>query len=412
MPVTAIETMIEQRRVFNWAGRIHKFARPMAVLLALAGLAACHSSDSDKSLNKRGGGMNRPVVVGLGDVTKSDLPVTVSALATVTPLATVAVQSRVDGQIMKILFTEGQSVKAGQVIAEIDPRPFNVQFEQAKGQLNRDQASLAIAKLDLERYRLLYSQDSIAKQQLDTQEGLVQQGEGVVQSDKGTLDSARLNQMYSRVTAPISGRIGLRQVDVGNVVHPADANGLAVITQLNPITVVGSIPEDKLQEILKRLADHKPIPVEAYDRSNLARLAEGFLLTIDNQIDVTTGTVKVKAQFNNDNLALFPNQFVNLRVRYGTLVQATVVPTAAIQQGPDGQFLYVLNADSTVSLHKATVVSSAGELTAISEGASPGQKVVIDGIDRLKDGATVKLAQTKSAAAPGDQKKNWRKSGS
>ncbi len=345
-----------------------------------------------------GGPGKGPIVVGLGEVTKADLPISVLALGTVTPLATVTVHSRVDGQIMRINFREGQMIRQGDLLAEVDPRPFDVQYAQAKGQLDRDEALLQIAKLDLERYRLLYSQDSIAKQQLDSQEGLVRQDEGTVQADRANLASARLQQTYSRVTAPVSGRVGLRQVDVGNVVHAADANGIVVITQLQPITVVGTVPEDRLQDLLKRLGEHTPIPVEAFDRSNTTRLATGALLTIDNQIDVTTGTVKVKAQFANDDLALFPNQFVNMKIRYGTLKDAIVVPTSAVQQGPDGQFLYVANDDSTVSLHKTTVVSAVGERTAISEGATPGQKVVIDGIDRLKDGAPIKLADAQPAA--------------
>jgi len=358
----------------------------------------------------RGGGPGGgPTVVGLGDVTKADLPVSVLALGTVTPLATVTVHSRVDGQIMRVNFREGQMIREGDLLAEIDPRPFDVQYAQAQGQLDRDEALLQIAKLDLERYRLLYSQDSIAKQLLDSQEGLVHQDEGTVQADRANVASARLQQTYARVTAPVSGRVGLRQVDVGNVVHAADANGIVVITQLQPITVVGTIPEDRLQDLLKRLAEHAPIPVEAFDRTNTTKLATGTLLTIDNQIDVTTGTVKVKAQFGNEDLALFPNQFVNMKVRYGTLKDATVVPTSAVQQGPDGPYLYVVNDDFTVSLHKTTVVSAVGERTAIADGATPGQKVVIDGIDRLKDGAKIKLADAAPAAKPAGEKgkKKW-----
>lgn len=383
----------------------------MAAAVGAAGCKGPGSAAGGSQGYGRGAGANRPSVVGLGVATRADLPVSVLALGTVTPLATVTVHSRVDGQIMAIHFTEGQMVREGDLLAQIDPRPFDVQYEQAKGQLARDEALLDIAKLDLERYRLLYSQDSIAKQQLDSQEGLVRQDAGIVQSDRAALESAHLQQVYARVTAPASGRVGLRQVDVGNVIHAADTNGLVVITQLKPITVVGTVPEDKLQPLLARLADHTPIPVEAYDRSNVTRLASGTLLTIDNQVDTTTGTVKIKATFANDDLALFPNQFVNLRVRYGTLKDALVVPTSAVQQGPDGQFIYIANDDSTVSLKKVSVVSAVGEQTAIVDGVNPGQKVVIDGVDRLKDGAKFTLPEAGPAKAPGGADKPKHKRG-
>lgn len=332
----------------------------------------------------------RPVPVGLGVLTTEDLPVSITALGTVTPVATVTVKPRVDGQIVRLNFTEGQAVHAGDLLAEIDPRPFNVQYDQAAGQLSRDRALLETAKLDLSRYRLLFSQDSIAKQQVDSQESLVRQYQGSIKTDEANVASARLQQAYAKVTAPVSGRVGLRQVDLGNVVHAADATGLVVITQLKPITVVGTVPEDRLPALMKRLLAHEPIPVEAYDRTNANRLASGVLLTVDNQIDVATGTVKVKAQFANDDLSLFPNQFVNLKVQYGSLSNVTVAPTSAVQQGPDGSFIYTVGEDSTVHLSAVKVLSTVRERTAIDTPLAPGTPVVVDGIDRLREGAKVR----------------------
>ncbi len=389
---------------------------PLLGLAASVLLAACQPNapaTADAAAGRAGargaGGKadpaGRPVPVGVGQVVRADLPVSVMALGTVTPIATVTVKSRVDGQVMRVAFTEGQTVRAGDLLAQIDPRPFDVQYEQAAGQLNRDAALLATARLDLERYRLLYSQDSIAKQLVDAQESQVHQYEGVVRTDEANVANARLQQGYARVAAPVSGRVGLRQVDAGNVVHASDSTGIVVITQVRPITVVGTVPQDSVPAILKRLQAHEPIPVEAYDRDNSARLAVGTLLTLDNQIDVTTGTVKLKAQFSNEDDALFPNQFVNLKVTYGALKDATVVPTAAVQQGPDGNFVYVVQEDSTVRLQPVKVVRAVGELTAIDSTLVPGAQLVIDGIDRLKDGAKIRAADAPGAAVPDPKKK-------
>ena len=277
------------------------------------------------------GGKALPVVAA--PVTKGPIDVYLNALGTVTPRNMVTVHSRVDGQLMRVAFREGQVVKAGELLAEIDPRPFQVQFTQAQGQMAKDQALLKNAQLDLERYRTLLSQDSISKQQVDTQESLVRQYQGAVQADQGQIDSAKLQLTYSRVTAPISGVVGLRQVDPGNVIHANDANGLVVITQIQPITVLFPIPEDNLPRVLGRMKSGATLAVEAYDRAQKVKLATGKLSTVDNQIDTTTGTVKLRAEFPNDDGALFPNQFVNVRMVVETHEDATLVPSAAIQRG-------------------------------------------------------------------------------
>jgi membrane fusion protein, multidrug efflux system len=375
-------------------------------LAALAVLAIIyiltHRGGGAANLFQRPDGKTHPIPVGTAPVTRGDIDLFVDALGTVTPLATVTVHSRVDGQIMRISFTEGQRVRAGELLAEIDPRPFEVQLTQARGQLARDEALLANARVDLDRYKALYAQDSIAQQQVATQEGLVRQYEGAVLADQGQVDSAKLNLIYSHVTAPVAGRVGLRQVDLGNVVHAADANGLVVITQLQPISVVGTIPEDRLAQVMKVLTK-PPVAVEAYDRARTAKLADGELQTIDNEIDPTTGTVKLRALFANTDLALFPNQFVNLRVQAETLHGALLAPTAAVQRGAQGaSYVYVVQADGTVQMRTIKPSAASGERTVIADGLKDGERVVVDGIDRLRDGAKVELVDRDAppAAAP------------
>ena len=340
----------------------------------------------------RGGASGRPIPIIATPVTTADVGIYLTGLGSVTPLATVVVRSRVDGQLMRLHYSEGQLVKARDLLAEIDPRPFQVQLAQAEGELAKDQATLKNAMLDLERYRTLFQQDSIAKQQLDTQAALVRQLQGTIKAAQATVESAKLQLSYSRVTAPLTGRIGLRQVDVGNIVRAGDANGIVVITQLQPISVLFTIPEDNVAAVMQRLKGGEKLPVDAWDRADKTKLASGALTVVDNQIDPATGTVKLRAQFANDDFALFPNQFVNARMLLDTLRGATVVPSAAVQRGNQGTFVYVVRDDSTVTVRPVKLGPVQGEIVAVESGLTPGERVVTDGADRLREGARVEIA--------------------
>jgi multidrug efflux system membrane fusion protein len=321
----------------------------------------------------------------------ADLNVVQNGLGTVAALRVATVKARVDGLLQNVLFQEGQIVKAGDVLAEIDPRPLQVQLAQVEGQLARDQAQLNNARLDLERYRVLLAQDSVAKQQLDSQESLVRQFEGTVKIDQAQVDNAKLQLSYTRVTAPIPGRLGLRQVDAGNIVRSSDTLGLVVITQIDPITVVFTIPQDNLQRVLQRLKAGEKLGVDAWDREQKNKLAVGTLITVDNQIDTATGTIKLKAQFPNPEGLLFPNQFVNVRMVVETKRDATVIPMAAIQRGAQGTIVYVVKEDKTVSLRPVKMGAVENDNVAIDSGLKPGEMVVTDGIDRLREGAKVEV---------------------
>ena len=321
----------------------------------------------------------------------ADINVVQTALGTVAALKVATVKARVDGLLEDVLFREGQIVKAGDVLAQIDPLPLRAALAQVEGQLARDQAQLNNARLDLERYRTLLAQDSIAKQQLDAQESLVRQFEGTVKVDQAQVDNARLQLGYTRVTAPIPGRLGLRQVDPGNIIRSSDVAGLVVITQIDPITVVFTIPQDNLQRVLKQLKAGEKLAVDAWDREQKTKLATGFLISTDNQIDTATGTIKLKAQFPNPEGMLFPNQFVNVKMVVDTRKAATVIPLAAIQRGAQGTIVYVVKEDKTTSLRVVKMGPAENDNVVIESGITPGEVVVTDGIDRLREGAKVEV---------------------
>jgi membrane fusion protein, multidrug efflux system len=369
----------------------------LAIGIMIAGFYLFQSRSGDaqpRAGSRRSGSEGQAVYVVTATAKLGNMDVYLSGLGTVTALNTVIVKSRVDGQLTKVLFQEGQLVTSGQLLAEIDPRPFEVQLTQAQGQMARDQALLTNARVDLERYRVLYRQDSIPKQQLDSQESLVRQYEGTIKADQGQVDNAKLQLTYSHITAPISGRVGLRLVDAGNMIHATDANGLVVITQVQPIAVVFTIPEDNLPQVLAKNKTGDRLAVEAYDREQKQRLATGSLQSIDNQIDPTTGTVKLKAVFSNSDGALFPNQFVNAHLLVNTLRDTVLVPNAAIQHSPESTFVYVVKSDNTVEARNVQLQGSEGETTSITRGLSPGEVVVTDGVDKLQPGAKVVLSRS------------------
>jgi len=337
------------------------------------------------------GGLGGPVPVVVSKVARASIPVYLNGLGNVTAFYTVSVKSRVDGQIMKLDFNEGDLVHQGQVLIEIDPRPYQVQLELAEGTLARDQAMLNNAKLDLQRYQTLLAQDAIPKQQLDTQTALVAQFEGNIKQDNANIDSAKLNLTYAKVVAPITGVVGLRQVDPGNIVHASDANGMIVITQLQPISVLFTIPEDNLPQVIKKLRAGAKLPVDAYNRDNSKKIASGLLVTADNQIDNTTGTSKLKAVFNNADNALFPQQFVNIRLLVDTLGNQQTVPNVAIQNGQQGTFVYTVDQDSRVHLKPVQVGVTTETSSQILGGLTDADRVVVDGTDRLIEGARVRV---------------------
>jgi multidrug efflux system membrane fusion protein len=374
----------------------------VAALALLAGLLLYVRQKQAASAAGPGrGGQNGPVAVSLATAASGDIQLRIPALGTVTPLATVTVRTQISGVMQKILFTEGQTVHQGDSLAQIDPRPYEAAMQQMLGNLQRDQALLANAKLDLKRYEGLVKEDSIAEQQVDAQRALVDQYSGTIESDEGQVKTARVNLAYTHIAAPVTGRLGLRQVDQGNYVTPGDTNGIVVINQVQPITVIFSVPEDNVSALMSGSHEGGPMTVEAYDRTNSAKLAEGRLLTVDNEIDVATGTVKLRAQFDNADERLFPNQFVNIQLLQKLLHDQIIIPNSAVRRGaPNGvvtTFVYVIGSDRTVKVRPVTLGAVDGERVAVAKGLDAGEMVVTEGGDRLRDGAEVLLP---GAAAP------------
>ena len=354
---------------------------------ALLGFLFFRNGKKDTGANPAG----RAVPVAVAQARKGDMAVHLTGLGTVTALNSVTVRSRVDGQLVRIAFTEGQMVREGDLLAEIDPRPFQVQLMQAEGQFAKDQAAAQNAQADLRRLDGLVKQGIISRQQLDTQVSTVAQSEAALKSDQAQVENAKLNLAYSRITAPISGRVGLRLVDAGNMVRAADANGLATIAPIQPINVVFSVPADNIQKVLSQNAKAGKLPVDAWDRDLKTRLASGALAAIDNQVDTTTGTVKLKALFANEDRSLFPNQFVNAQLLVDTLKGVVIVPSAAIQRSPQGAFVYVVKPDNTVDLRIIEVQGTEGDDSAVAKGLSGGETVVTDGLEKLRPGSKVVL---------------------
>ncbi|WP_283148861.1 MdtA/MuxA family multidrug efflux RND transporter periplasmic adaptor subunit [Silvimonas soli] len=399
-----------RRRVWPWL---------LAAVVVVAGAGYFIHNAKPGAAAQAGGGRRggaagaggAPMPVQARKVHAGDLNVYLTGLGTVTPANSVIVHTRVDGLLQKVLFTEGQVVKEGQVLAQIDPAPFAVTVAQAQGQLLRDQAQLLGAQQDLARYQTLLTQESISKQQVDQQQALVKQYEGTVKADQAAVDSAKLQLSYTKVTAPASGRIGLRQVDPGNMVHAADTNGLVVINQVTPISVMFTIPETNLPAVLQQVNNGQTLAVDAFDRGQTIKLASGKLLSLDNQIDTTTGTVKLKAVFPNTDGSLFPNQFVNARLLVQTRHDATILPSAAVQRGTAGTFVFVVGDDQTVSARPITLGPVDGDNVGVESGLKPGETVVIDGGDKLKEGSPVEVISPNASGVAGQKPHAHRGSG-
>jgi multidrug efflux system membrane fusion protein len=391
---------VQDAEVRSWLDKAIQRWRLWLVVLAVAVVGFYFfiaRSGPDSSTQAPPGGLHTIVPVAAVPAKLGDMNQYISAIGTVTAYNTVTIKSRVDGALDKVNFTEGQIVKAGDLLAEIDPRPYQVQLEQAEGTLAKDVASLENAKVTLARDKELFKQNALARQDLDNQEAAVGQYAGSIESDKGAVDNAKLQLVYSRITSPITGRVGLRLVDPGNIIHATDATGFAVITQLQPIAVDFSIPEDDLPSLETAMKTDPQLPVEAYDRDFKHKLAAGKLLTTDNQIDQSTGTIKLKASFPNEDNALFPNQFVNAKLLVNTIHNAILIPAAGLQRSQQGSFVYVVKPDQTVEMRSVTVGATQGDVVAIDKGLAAGDLVVTDGVDKLQQGSHVSV---QTAAIP------------
>jgi membrane fusion protein, multidrug efflux system len=410
--VSRMETLpLEHHREVGEVGQVVRARRRIRwgwiiPLIALAGLALWLHPWS-RSSHPSNRGAEPPQAIRDATATVGDMPIVMNGLGTVVPLATVTVRTQINGQLMELGFHEGELVKKGDFLAQIDPRPFQAALDQFEGQLKHDQGLLKQAEMDYTRFQTLNRQDSIARQQVEDQYWLIKQDEGLVASDQAQIETQKLNLVYCHITAPVTGRVGLRQVDAGNYVQTTDTNGLVVLTQLQPISVIFMLPEDNVPAVMKQLATGAKLSVTAYDRSNTTKIGTGTLETVDNQVDTTTGTVKLRAIFPNQDNSLFPNQFVNAQLLVSTDHNVLLVPNPAIQTGAPGTYLYVVNPDNTVSVRVVKTGPTDGHHTVIASGLEAGDKVVIDGADRLREGAKVTVvgshAQDNAAGQAGTQ---------
>jgi membrane fusion protein, multidrug efflux system len=379
----------------------------LLVLLVIAGVVWWTRQGTAPQQGGAGGGRGAgaPMSIVPETVSKGDIGINLNALGTVTSLATVTIRTQISGYLIRVDFKEGDEVKKGDLLAEIDSRPYEAALAQQRGQLARDEASLKGAQVDLARYQGLAAQNAVPHQTLDTQVALVAQDQGTVEADRGMVKAAEVNLNYCRILSPLDGRVGLRQIDQGNYVTAGDANGLVVITQIKPISVLFTVPEDNLQAIAKRIQSGAVLPAAAYDRSGINKIADGMLQTFDSQIDPTTGTIKLRAEFPNDTETLYPNQFVNVRLLLDTHTNVTTMSTAGIQRGVPGTFVYLVNADSTVSVRPVKLGVTEGERVEVLSGLAPGDRIVIDGADKLRDGAKINVRAEANAGPPADATK-------
>ena len=386
--------------VKRWSGNNPRLSRVVWIGLGLALLALLIWAFYPKPPPRRFGPQG-PQAVGVATVVNAPINVTLNALGTVTPLATAMVRPQVSGLLTKLYFTEGQMVKAGDLLAQIDPRTYQAALDQVKGQLARDQANLANAKVDLGRYQALAAQNAISNQQLSAQEALVRSDSGIVAADQANVETAAINLGYTRIVSPVSGRVGLHLVDIGNIVSAGQATGIVVVTELSPISVLFTVPEDNISQVVARVSSGATLSTDVYDRSQTTKIASGKLATVDNVIDPTTGTVKLRAIFDNGDSKLFPSQFVNVRLLVDTLQNQTVIPVSAVQRGSDGTFVFVVTPDKTASQRTVKLGVQDGDKVAVLDGLKPGDTVVVDGADRLRDGADIEIPnRTQKIAAP------------